>query len=259
MTDYAGGFVWYELITKDLDAAEAFYGKVAGWRLQDAGMPGFRYTIAHAGEAPLGGLCAPPPEMCGDAPPRWVGHIGTDDVDATTERVRAAGGSVTREPSDIPNVGRFSVVADPQGAPFMLFQPGGEPPPKAAPGTPGTIGWHELHAKDWQAVYPFYAELFGWTQSTPVDMGPMGTYQLIARAGADFGGMFTDGMSPGVPYWLFYVAVDDIDAGHARILDAGGSILQGPHQVPGGMYIVIAADPQGALFALVGPKTTAAS
>jgi predicted enzyme related to lactoylglutathione lyase len=249
-----GGFVWYEHMTRDAPAAEAFYAKVVGWQAEDSGMPGMRYTLLKVGDRPVAGVMAvPKPEDV----PCWIAHILTSDVDGMVERVKQGGGGVHRPPSDIPGIGRFAVVADPQGAVFMLFRADGTPAPDLAPTTPGAIGWHELHARDWAAVFPFYQGLFGWEKSQAIDMGPMGTYQTFDIAGVWGGGMMNDAQAPS-PFWLYYFNVEDIDAAAARITGAGGSLLQGPNQVPGGSWIVQAHDPQGGLFALVGPRVEGA-
>jgi hypothetical protein len=258
MSTSQGQFVWYELMTTDTAAATAFYQTVIGWTARDAGVADMDYTILSAGDVAVGGLMALP-QPAGEAGPRpgWIGYIAVDDVDATAARVAAAGGSVHREPSDIPNVGRFAVVGDPQGASFILFRPlPGGPPPTPAAQTPGRIGWHELHAAEWEAAFAFYAGLFGWTKSDTIDMGPMGIYQTFASdpGGAMNGGMMTKAEAVPAPYWLYYFNVEDIDAAVKRTEAAGGSVLNGPHQVPGGSWIVQARDPQGAVFAVVGPK-----
>lgn len=119
-------FVWYELMTTDLDAAAAFYRAVVGWSAEDAGQPDMRYTIMSAGDSMVAGMMTIPPEVSqAGGPPAWLGYIGTPDVDAATANVKRAGGAVHRPPDDIPGIGRFSVVADPQGAVFMLFTPEG--------------------------------------------------------------------------------------------------------------------------------------
>src|SRR5215210_8558123 len=103
-------FVWYELMTTDADAAEAFYRDVIGWTTHDAGM---RYTILSAGEAGVGGIMTLPAEACAaGARPGWIGYIGVDDVDAYAARVEQAGGAIHKPAEDIPGVGRFAVVAD---------------------------------------------------------------------------------------------------------------------------------------------------
>jgi predicted enzyme related to lactoylglutathione lyase len=167
-TAMANNFCWYELMASDGPAAEAYYSHVIGWGTTDAGMPNMRYTLLLAGERPVGGCMTLPQEACVQgAKPGWIGHIGVNDVDAFARRVKAEGGSILREPEDIPGVGRFAVAADPQGAVFFLFQGNGEMPAPLPPGTPGTVGWHELYAEnDWEKSFAFYSKLFGWTKST---------------------------------------------------------------------------------------------
>lgn len=249
-------FVWYELMTADAAAAETFYQAVLGWQMQDAGMPGMRYTILSAGSTPIGGLMAlDEAARAAGALPGWIGYLGVDDVDAAARRVVAAGGSIHVPPDDIPGVGRFSVVADPQRAPFVLFR-GATPqaPAQAEPGTPGHVGWHELHAGDGPEAFRFYQDQFGWTADEAMDMGPMGVYQLFTTGGEAVGGVMNKSEGMPRPCWLFYVNVESIDAAVERVRTHGGQILHGPHEVPGGSWIVQGLDPQGAMFALVGPR-----
>jgi hypothetical protein len=249
-------FFWYELMTSDMDAAEAFYTDVVGWTAQPfpgaAGMP--RYTVMNAGERGVGGVMNLPDaakEM--GMPPAWLGYIYSSDAEATAEAVKKAGGKVHREPADIPDVGRFAVVADPQGAVFMLLQPNGPDMPPVAAGTPGHVGWHELYTSDWQAAMDFYSGQFGWTKDHPFDMGEMGTYQIYAVDGAQSGGMMNKPPQVPVPVWQFYFNVPAIDAAVQRVNDKGGKVLMGPMEVPGGQWVVNCTDPQGAHFALVAP------
>ena len=126
MANVHGRFVWYELMTTDTQAAKNFYGKVVGWGTQDMPMPGMTYTMFTTGATPIGGLMDLPEDAKKmNTPPSWVGYIGVNDVDATTERFRKAGGSVYVEPRDIPNVGRFSVVASTSFTPTYPTQQGG--------------------------------------------------------------------------------------------------------------------------------------
>src|SRR4051794_16667083 len=172
MSGYNARFVWYELMAKDLPGAETFYRTVVGWQTRDAGM-GQPYLLLHVGNAAVGGMMTMPPEMQTMAlKPAWSGYVGTADVDATVARLLAADGRLLRPASDIPEVGRFAVVADPQGASFVLFKPfPSEPPAVPAAGAPGTVGWHELHAVDGAKVFEFYSALFGWTRGEAIDMG----------------------------------------------------------------------------------------
>ena len=217
-------------------------------------MPGMQYTLFTAGETRVGGLMDLPEQAKQmGTPPNWMGYVGVDDVDARVDQVKRLGGAVHVPPTDIPNVGRFAVVADPQAAVFGLFKwltPG--PDQSTALGTPGHVGWHELLAADWEKAFAFYAELFGWQKAEAVDLGAMGTYQLFSTGGQPIGGMFTKPPMVPVPFWLYYFNIGGIDAGAERVKAGGGRILNGPMEVPGGSWIVQCGDPQGAMFALVG-------
>ncbi len=256
MANPASKFVWYELMTSDLAAAEKFYKEVVGWKMEDSAIPGMKYTHLMAGNTSVGGMMTLPDDAKKmGAPPAWMGYVGVADVDASAAAIKAAGGAVHKAPEDIPGVGRFAVVADPQGASFMLFKGNMDEAPPAPPAaTPGTVGWHELHAADGAKAWDFYASQFGWTKDTAMDMGPMGVYQLFAAGGEAMGGMMTKMPAQPVPAWLYYFNTDAIDAAAKRVTDGGGQVVNGPMEVPGGSWIINAIDPQGAMFALVAPK-----
>jgi predicted enzyme related to lactoylglutathione lyase len=250
-----GQFVWYEVMTTNVPAATSFYHDVVGWNAKDSGMPGQSYTLLSAGPAMVGGLMPIPDEAIAmGAGPCWTGYIAVDDVDAGAGRVKAAGGAVHRPPGDIPGVGRFAVVADPHGAVFILFKGMGEEPHKPAPGTPGHVGWHELHAGDGESDFAFYASLFGWTRLDAMDMGPMGKYQIFSSGNDPAGGIMTKTKETPAPFWLYYFNVASIEAAAGRVNKGGGKVSHGPMEVPGGSWIIHCRDPQGAMFALVGPK-----
>ncbi len=249
----ASGFIWYELMTTDLDAAIAFYSTVVGWDIRDSGMPGMQYMIFGKDGKDVGGMVSWT-SMGMSKPAGWKGHIHTADVDAETKAVVADGGTEFRPPTDIPGTGRFSVVGDPQGVEYLLFQPNGtEAPPRLAPEEVGAASWHELLTTDWEKAWEFYSSHYGWTKETVVDMGPMGTYQVFTTPTGG-GGMMT--MPPFLaekgakPAWLFYFTVDDINAAKQRIIDNGGTVTHGPAPVPGGAWILQATDPQGGAFAV---------
>lgn len=250
-------FVWHDLMTSDVAAAKAFYAQVIGWNMQ--AFPGSEndYTVVSAGTVGVGGIMAMPPQArANGAPVCWQGYVGVDDVDAMASRIAAAAGRVIQPPQDIPTVGRFAVVADPQGAVFVLFTPDASTvnQPTAAPGAPGTVGWNELHAVDGLQAFDWYASVFGWTQARDMDMGPMGVYRLFATGGEPVGGMMTKMPGMPVPCWSYYFNVDALDAAVARTLQAGGKLLHGPQEVPGPMFIANCQDPQGAAFSMVAPK-----
>jgi hypothetical protein len=208
------------------------------------------------GSAMVGGLMPIPDDArARGVPPCWNGYISVDDVDAFAKRVASAGGKILRAPADIPNVGRFAVAADPGGAAFILFKPSSDQEPAPVTmGAPGRIGWHELYAGNLDAAWKFYSELFGWTKGDPMDMGAMGIYQLFSIDGVPSGGMMNKPPQMQWPAWTYYFNVDAADAAVSRVKDAGGKVMNGPMEVPGGSWILQGIDPQGAFFALVAPK-----
>jgi predicted enzyme related to lactoylglutathione lyase len=241
--DVRGRFVWHELLTTDTAAAAAFYPKVVPWRTQPSNMPG--YTIFMAGGLQVGGLMALPADS-GAA--HWLMYVGTASVDATVAQAQGLGARVCKEASDIPNVGRFAVLADPQGATFAVFTPAGGPAPQTPP--QGAFSWHELQTTDVGGALHFYGELFGWTKGASHDMGAMGTYQLFEHGGAGVGGMCNTQGPSTPPSWLSYVHVADAARTVAAAKSAGGRLLHGPVEVPGGSWIALFLDPQGGAFAV---------
>jgi uncharacterized protein len=253
-----GCFVWYELTTTDAEAAKTFYADVVGWGLRDASMPGAAYTLFTAGEvavAGLTGLSAEARKM--GAQPRWTGYVGVDDVDAATDRLRHLGGAVYVPPTDVADVSRFSVVADPQAATLALVKwlnLGQEQ--SAVPSLPGHVGWHELSAVDWEKAFEFYSELFGWLK-VDADVGESGTYLLFSAGGQTIGGMSTKPATVPMPFWLYYFNVGDLDAAAKRVKAGGGKILEGPIDARGGSRVARCTDPQGAMFALRAGRSEA--
>ncbi len=257
MTPSHGKFVWYELMTTDAAAAAKFYGDVVGWSAAKSLMPNMDYRLFSAGGVQVAGaFTLSKEELARGGQPAWAGYIATDNVDNDAARVTAAGGKIYHPPDDIPGVGRFAMVADPQGAAFALFKAAraSEVSP-ADVNAPGHVGWHELYAGDGASIFDFYHQLFGWKKSQAMDMGPAGTYQMFDLAGGGMiGGVMTKPPQMPVPAWLYYFNVGGIDAASARVKAGGGKITNGPNEVPGGQWVVQGIDPQGAHFALVGAK-----
>jgi predicted enzyme related to lactoylglutathione lyase len=244
---------WYELSAPDAGIAARFYSYVIGWTVQDAGMPGFDYLLAKAGDDMVAGMMT-----ASGMPPNWLIYFTVLDCDKAAKAIAKAGGSIHREPADIPGTGRFAIVADPQGAMFGILAPAdGESGAAFKPMAAGHGRWHELMTSDPEAALAFYSKQFGWKAGDAMQMGPGATYQLFKHAKADIGGMMKqmpDMPGPGTPFWLPYFGTDGVEAAIARTAEAGGQTLHGPHEVPGGGYIAVNRDTGGALFALVGPK-----
>jgi predicted enzyme related to lactoylglutathione lyase len=248
-----GHFVWYELLTTDIASAEAFYHQVVGWGARDASTAKFAYRVLTADGVPVSGLMALPPEgIARGAAPRWAGYVAVDDLDATVRRLKALGGTVYVPPTDT-NIGRIAIVADPQTAALALVQ--GltiEVPPKDGDRT-GRVGWHELLAAEWRQAFAFYEGLLGW-QKAGSDASLVDGYQLFAAGTDTLGGMFTKLPRAPFPFWLYYFNVPDLGIALQRVTALGGRVLQGPIDLPDGIWIARCVDPQGAMFALQGER-----
>jgi predicted enzyme related to lactoylglutathione lyase len=251
-----GHFLWYELMTTDVETARTFYAKVMGWRARDVSLPDTAFTLFSAAEAPVSGLMNLPASATAmGAAPHWVGYVGVNDIDAASELVKRRAGTVYMPPTEIPNTSRFSVFADPQTATLGMLESIG--PERMQPGgmdAPGRVGWHELLATDAETALGFYAELFDW-QKADADVGAMGTYQRFSAGGQPIGGILAKPPTMPAPCWLYYFNVADIDAAAKRVTAAGGQVLEEPLRSPGGPWIVQCADPQGAVFALAGARS----
>ncbi len=252
-----GQFFWYDIMTPDTQAAARFYGHVVGWGIQKADADDKEYSIFTVNGQGVAGLMPIPADAARQgAVPAWMGYVAVDDVDAAAEKLKREGGVVHKGPITIPGIIRFAVVSDPQGAGFLIARGlSHDVPPPLPLGTAGTIGWRELYAGEWQSAFAFYEKMFGWTKAAAHDMGPQGgVYQLFASGADPVGGMMTKPSAIPRPYWGYYFNVPAIDAAADRVKSAGGKVINGPHEVPGPMYIIQCTDPQGAYFALVAPK-----
>jgi predicted enzyme related to lactoylglutathione lyase len=246
-----GRIVWHELLTTDPDAAIPFYRGIVGWDV----MPfpdNPSYRIWATGTRQDGGLMQLPDDLQRmGIPPHWLFYVGVPDADATIAKATALGGQLRMPAQEIPNVGRFAVLADPQGVVFCILQPFLEADGEDAPPKPGEFSWHELLTTDWQAGFTFYRDLFGWQRMDSMDMGPMGTYLIWGRHGMQMGGMFNKPPEmPAPPHWMCYIMVPNADAAAAKTPGLGGKVLNGPMEVPGGDRIAQLMDPQGAAIAV---------
>jgi len=253
MTNKQGDFIWYELMTSDIEGARSFYKAVAGIEAGGAsGMPGQDYRMIHYGDDTVGGMMALSQDMTDNgAAPLWIAYIGVNDVDATAEAIKTKGGHVfmTR---DIPQ-GRLAMCADPQGAPFYIMRGASDDTSTVwQDGAVGRWGWNELWTPDQTAALDFYGSLFGWAQQGAMPMGPRGDYLFIMQ-GEKRLGAFGPASDPAKPaYWRHVFRVPSIGAALEAAKAGGATEIEGPHQVPGDDFVMYAKDPQGAAFVLVG-------
>jgi len=255
MTNAQGDFVWYELMTTDADAAQAFYEPLLGWSFADSGTPDVDYRIGSMAGTEVVGMMQLSEEMQqSGARPAWIGYIAVGDIGASIAALKDKGGQLLMGPNHLDGVGHMAMVADPQGAPFYLMQPEGEGSESFAKHAPrdGHCAWNELVTDDPDAAGDFYSALFGWQKGEAMDMGELGLYQMYNHADYGLGAMMARPEQMPVSLWCYYFRVPEIGAAKAYIETNGGQVVNGPMEVPGGEFALQAVDPQGAIVSLIG-------
>lgn len=242
-----GTICWHELITSDVRAAVKFYTSVFGWKASEWPMQhGEVYTILSKDDVGFGGIMAKPPQMPKETPPFWGTYVAVADVDQATKKATDLGGKVCMPPTDIPQVGRFSVVTDPSGAAVTLFKSSQDMPVGNA------IAWNELTTGDQAKAVAFYTKLFGWTTSD-MPMGPAGVYKLFHQNGHPIAGCMqkTPDMAQVPTAWTPYIGVKDISAAFKQAIAAGAKQAVPVTQIsPEVGHFAIIVDPTGAVIAL---------
>jgi len=247
-----GAFVWVELGTTDQAAAKNFYASLFGWNANDMPMgPGDYYTIFRLDGRDAAAAYTLNPERSGGAPPHWMLYISVASADDAAARAAQVGGKVVAPPFDVFDAGRMAVVQDPTGATFSLWQPKANQGIGIA-GVDGTLCWADLMTADILRARQFYADLFGW-EIAPGQNDPSG-YLHIKNGEAFIGGIPPAGLQPGVPpHWLLYFLASDCDGAAAKAKSSGAKIHYGPTTMEGVGRWAVAADPQGAVFAIFQP------
>ena len=246
-TEYAPGTPsWVDLQTPDQAAAKSFYGELFGWKFDDApieGAPGVVYSMASVNGKSVGAIAPLDPQQMPGVPPHWNTYVTVSDVESATATIAPAGGTVIAPPFDVMDAGRMSVVQDPTGAIFNLWQPKNNIGAELV-NEPGAFCWNELLTPDVPKAAEFYNKVFGWTANTMTEPMPYTEFRLNDNS---VGGAMNPPM-PGIPpVWTVYFAVGDTDATVAKAQSLGGAVFQPPTDIPPGRFAVL-ADPQGAMF-----------
>ena len=221
-------------------------------------MEGFTYHLAQADGDLVAGLMEMPDDA-GGMPPFWMIYFAVDDADKAVADIEAAGGKVHRAPADIPGTGRFAVVGDPQGAGFGVLQPA---PMEAGPPARPRLRPAEGRARQLERADDHRSGGGLRLLQRPLRLGE-GRGRRHGRDGdlpallprrrrhrRDDGARQRADAAPGCPTSAPTASTAAIE----RIEAAGGKLAHGPMEVPGGAFIAVAEDPQGAWFAVVGPK-----
>ncbi|HEV3378830.1 MAG TPA: VOC family protein [Thermoleophilaceae bacterium] len=248
---------WVDVMGPDPDRLTDFYGAVFGWDFSEPGeMPGDppgRYYVAQLRGREVAGVASLPDQAGG---PAWTTYIEVESVDRTAPQIEQAGGKVLGGPFDVPPAGRIAVVADPQGAPFAIWQPG-ERRGAQLVNEPGAWSMSALNTPDRDGAAAFYDAVFGWTLDT-FQLGDteVGLFRLPGYVGGEPGqpvprDLVAITMPPqgdearwGVDFWI-----DDADRAVAAAEQHGGSVVSPVSDVPPFRQAVL-ADPNGVPFSV---------
>lgn len=240
-----GRFVWFELLTKDVDKATSFYPEALPWRIEPIEMQdGSSYTMIKVGDAGIGGFIAPQ----GEVPTSWLSYVSVADVDATAAKVVAAGGATHMDAFDVAGVGRIQPVSDAQGGMFYLFK--AETADPARVDGPGSLHWNELWTQDPAASLAFYEDVLGYTHEEMTM--PNGTYYMFKDGDTPRGGMLRAPSSDIPTMWLQYITVDDCDAALERAKQNGATVVAEPVDAPPGRFAIL-RDPIGGMIGVIKP------
>lgn len=242
---------YVELMAPDPAAAAAFYRDLFGWDIDEQPLPeeagGGVYRLGKIEGDTVSGISGQMPGLEGH-PAFWGVYLAVDDVDATTAKVEAAGGTVEAPPFDVMDLGRMAAIQDPTGARVNLWQAGSTIGSQRA-NEPGSVSWNEVVTPDVDRAVSFYADVLGMG-SEVVQMEEGSYTSLTDTEGKVIGGATAPQMEGIPPHWNVYFNVEDADATGAKVGELGGATLAPNFDVPGVGRMGFYSDPQGAMFAL---------
>ena len=244
---------WVDLATSDATAARDFYSKLFGWKVEVNPDPQYGgYALAKLGGKDVAGIG---PKQMDQQPSAWLIYIGTQDVDETTKKAQAAGGTVIAPPMEVGDQGKMAVIADPSGAVIGLWQ-GSKMTGAQVYDQPNSMGWAELNSRSIDKAKDFYTKLFGWGKKKSEGGENAPEYTEFQLNGQSIAGAMD--MNPMVlkevpSYWMVYFNVDDVDKAFKKAKDLGAQEMLAPDDFPGGRFAIV-SDPQGATFGLLKSK-----
>jgi predicted enzyme related to lactoylglutathione lyase len=247
VSSYAPGtFCWTELATSDAASATAFYTQLFGWTATDVPMGDQGvYTKLQKNGSDVGALYEKK-----DMHPHWLSYIAVVSADDTTKTAKDLGANVMAGPFDVFDLGRMSVITDPQGATFAIWE-AKKQTGAGVTGETGTLVWNELATTDEDAALKFYTSLFPWRSKSDDGLGMKYTEFHVGEKG--IGGMYKlkPEMKGVPPNWIPYIAVDDCDATVAKAQSLGGSVMMPPMDIPKVGRFAVIGDPQGAAICVI--------
>lgn len=244
----SGAPTWIDLGTSDVARAQEFYGAVFGWTFESAGPEYGGYINAFSQGRPVAGLMRNDPQW--NAPDGWTTYLHAPDINATLGKATAAGAVTCMEPMEVKDKGWMSMLTDPAGAMFGLWQPTGHRGFEVI-GEAGAPVYFQLTTRDYAGSLDFYRTAFGWQTETVSDTDEFRYSTAMFDAEALLGVMDGAAILPeGAPStWTFFLGADDVDKTVQLIVDHGGSVARAAEDTPYGRLAAV-ADPTGAGFNL---------
>jgi hypothetical protein len=251
-----GSLCWFELATTNHGAAKDFYSSVFGWVANDSPMgTGEVYTIFRVdGQDAAAAYALRPEQRAQGIPAHWMVYVLVKSADETAARAKRLGATITVEPFDVMDTGRMSIIQDPTGAMFSIWQP----IKHAGTGitaVDGTAVWADLSTTDQVRSAKFYSDLFGWKMVEGKNMKPAtpGGYYHIVNGNEMIGGVPpAEYRAPGVPsHWMIYFQVGNCDATVMQVKSLGGRLVVPVTTMKDVRRYAVLTDAQGATFAIV--------
>lgn len=246
-TYQTGKFIWFDLITNDVEAAKRFYGGLFGWEFEDEN-PADLFTLIKYRGKPLGGIVFGKRLKQQVSESRWLSYLSVPDVDKATEYINTNGGTLYRKPAELPHRGRYAVVSDPQGALFALLKASNGDPPDEEPEM-GEWLWNELLTSDANSAVSFYEEFLGY-QHEAIEVRENVTYYILKQDDKPRAGVLKSPWEEVKPNWLPYVRVENPAGLIEQVKSLGGQVLLAPDPDIRKGSVAIIADPSGAVVSI---------
>jgi hypothetical protein len=253
-----GKMVWFELESSNPAKSTAFFNELLGWTTEpQAGAEGAAATeLVKAGGKEVAMVRKAEGKK---AKSRWVPFVSVPDVDGAVTAVEANKGKVVKPAQDVPDVGRFAVVSDPNGAVFAVFKSAAGDQPDGQPKA-GEFIWAENLTKNKKAhasALAFYPTVVGYT-NTPMEMATgkkkkKDTYDMLSYGETPRAAVEQAKPASLGGRWLPWVAVDDVDAAVGGVKKLKGKVVVKPFDVPTVGRMAVVADPTGAALGLMKP------
>lgn len=247
-----GAFVWYDLLSEDVDAARRFYGALFGWTFESVGLNlgvarSDGYTIIRHRGRPIGGIVDATLLPATRNVSQWIPSLSVPDVEGAVRAVQASGGRVLVPAQDLEGRGRLAVVADAEGAVLTLVH-AKDGDPLASDPQAGDFLWTELWTDDVSAAAAFYHAVVGWVAEE--HLLPAGTYRHLDFLGRPMAGLLPKPVAELPATWVSYVRVDDTLAIANRVRGLGGRVAGAPRPNQAGQMVALIVDPSGAGFVI---------